>query len=214
MKTNWRMWCTAIALGLTTIGSGAQAQSRPSPAPRGDVAAEPERVGDLEDHDALDLLLAADPGPGHGGGPQAHEPRGRMGPGMHGGPGANAGGRAGVGLKDKLNLTDDQKAKLADIRDRRERAAIPIQGDLRIASLDLRKLMRADPPDPRAIDAQIDRIATLRASLQKSHVAGRLDARAVLTPAQQKQMREHHGAMMQHHKRGGRGMHGGRGMGM
>ena len=164
MKTNRMMWCTAIALGLTTIASGAQAQSRSAPAPRGDVAAEPQR--------------------------------------------------AGAGLRDKLKLTDDQKEKLADIRDRRERAAIPIQGDLRIASLDLRKLMRADTPDPRAIDAQIDQIATLRASLQKSHVAGRLDARAVLTPAQQKQMRGHHEAMMQHHKRGGRGMHGGRGMGM
>jgi Spy/CpxP family protein refolding chaperone len=105
-------------------------------------------------------------------------------------------------LREKLNLTEDQKSKLADIRDRQERAAIPIQGDLRIAGLDLRKLIRADRPNQQAIDAQIDRIADLRASLQKSRVASLLDARAVLTPARQKLMREHHGGM------GGRGRRG------
>ena len=39
-----------------------------------------------------------------------------------------------------------------------------------------------------------------------------LEARTVLTPAQQKLMREHHGAMMGRHMPGGRGMHGGPGM--
>jgi len=106
-------------------------------------------------------------------------------------------------LREQLNLTDDQKSKLADIRDRQVRAAIPIEADLRIAGLDLRKLLRAERPNQQAIDAQIDRVAGLRARLQKSHVASMLEARAVLTPAQQKLLREHRGGMM------GRGMHGG-----
>ena len=114
----------------------------------------------------------------------------------------------GVVIVRDLNLTDEQQSKLADIRDRQARAAIPIQGDLRIASLDMHKLMRAEQPDARAIDAQIDRISSLRASLQKLHVAGMLEARSVLTPAQQKIMREHGVGPM------GRGMHGGPGMRM
>lgn len=81
---------------------------------------------------------------------------------------------------------------------------IPVQSDLRIASLDLRKLMRADRPDPRAIDAQIDRIASLRATLHKAQVASMLDARALLTPAQQKLMRERHLGMMGHMRDGHR----------
>ena len=127
---------------------------------------------------------------------------------MHGGPGM------GHELGEKLNLSDDQRTKLADIHDRQERAAVPIHGDLRVASLDLRKLMRADKPDLRTIDAQIDRIASLRASLHKARVAGMLEARAVLTPAQQKLMREHHGRMMGRGMHEGHGRRGGLGMGM
>ncbi len=121
--------------------------------------------------------------------------------------GRGAGGQGAEDLRQKLNLSEDQKTRLADIHDRQARAAIPIQAELRIAGLDLRKLMRADKPDLKAIEVQIDRVSDLRASLQKSHVASLLEARAVLTPAQQKLMREHHGG------RRGLGMLGGPGMG-
>ena len=194
MKVKWMSWSMAVALSLAAIAATALAQDQPVPGPREDAVAD-EREG-VEDLDGLDLLLAADvarePGRGQGG-------PGARGPGMRRGPGM------GDEFREKLNLSDEQKAKLADIHDRHERAAIPIHGDLRIASLDLRKLMRADKPDGREIDAQIDRIASLRASLHKSRVAGMLEARAVLTPTQQKLMREHGGGMM------GRGMHEGHG---
>jgi Spy/CpxP family protein refolding chaperone len=211
MKAKWMSWSMAVALSLAAIAATALAQERPAPGPREDAAGEERGVDDLEDLDGLDLLLAADvaprPGRDQGG-------AGAQGPGRRRGPGMGHGGPAGAEFREKLNLSDDQKAKLADIRDRHERAGIPIHGDLRIASLDLRKLMRADKPDPRAIDAQIDRIASLRASLQKSRVAGMLEARAVLTPAQQKLMREHRGGMMGHGMHEGRGRRGGPGMRM
>jgi Spy/CpxP family protein refolding chaperone len=111
-------------------------------------------------------------------------------PGSSGMRGMGRGGAAREELRNRLNLTDEQQTKLADIRDRSARAAIPIQGDLRIAALDLRKLVRADKPDPRAIDAQIDKIAGLRGKLQKSRMAGMLEARSVLTPEQQKILRD------------------------
>ena len=205
MKSKWWMWSMAVALCLATIAASAPAQPPPARG-SGEIGArpvegagDPGRLDDAEAFDGLDLLLAADLPPGPG-------PGGRMGPGM--GRGMGRGGRGPGELREKLNLTDDQKSKLADIHDRQAHAAIPIEADLRIASLDLRKLMRADKPDSRAIDAQIDRIASLRASLQKRHVAGMLEARMVLTPAQQKLMREQGGGMM------GRGMRGGRGMRM
>ncbi len=201
MKSKWMTWSMAVALGLAAIAAMALAQERPAPTPREDVAGEERGIDEMEDLDGLDLLLAADVPPGPGRGPMG------QGRGMRAGVGMGPGMQGGAEFRAKLNLTDDQRTKLADIRDRRERAGIPIHGDLRIASLDLRKLMRADKPDPRAIDAQIDRIASLRASLHKSRVAGMLEARAVLTPAQQKLMHEHRGGMM------GRGMHGARGMG-
>jgi len=120
------------------------------------------------------------------------------------GPG---GGMGSPEMQKKLNLTDDQRTRLADIRDRQARAAIPIRSDLEIAGLDMRKLMRADKPDSKAIDAQIDKMAGLRARLQKSRVASMLEARAVLTPAQQKILRESRGGMGRGMRRG-HGMHG------
>ena len=108
-----------------------------------------------------------------------------------------------------LDLTDAQKTKLADIRDRQMRKGIQASADLKIAGLDLRKLITADKPDQRAIDAQVDRISTMRASLQKSRIAAMLEMRSVLTDEQRKKLKELRGA-------GGMGMgHGmGRGMGM
>src|SRR5439155_1050538 len=80
----------------------------------------------------------------------------------HGGPGMGARTRMGPGeagrgdLRAKLNLTADQKDKLAEVRERQARRAIPIRADLELAALDLHKLMRADRPDQRQLDAQVD----------------------------------------------------------
>lgn len=202
----WMVGATMVMIGAL-VGT-ALAEEPPAP-PAGGAVDRTPAAGDLEapqpleDMDGLDLLLAA-----HG--------RGGRGPGGGMGPGRNGGrrmdGEGGAALHERLQLSDDQRSKLADIHDRRQRAAIPVQADLKVASLDLRKLMRADRPDARAIDAQIDRIASLRATLQKAHVAGMMEARTVLTPAQRKLMREHHEGMRGRHRPGGpgmRGMHGG-----
>jgi len=203
MNAKWMVWVAVLALALPAAAMVAGAQDRPAapaigagddrPAPHGISG-----VGDpMRDVDGLDLLLAAgmEPDADVAQGP-APPPAGPAGPGMRG----MGRGRAGMAeLRKQLNLTDEQQIKLADIRDRSARAAIPIQGDLRIAGLDLRKLVRADKPDQRAIDAQIDKIAGLRAKLQKSRMAGMLEARTVLTPAQQKILRDA--------RPGGRGMH-------
>jgi Spy/CpxP family protein refolding chaperone len=215
MKVKWLTLSVAAVLCLAPLAGTARAQERPAPAPeqigeRGDEG--PGDLDGIEAMDGLELLLATDVagGPGHAPGGALGPGPGDMGPGGRGGPGMRrgAGGKGVEELREKLNLTEDQKSKLADIRDRQTRAAIPIEADLRIAGLDLRKLMRAERPDQSAIDAQIDRVAGLRARLQKSHVASMLEARSVLTPAQQKLLREHRGGKM------GRGMRGGPGMRM
>jgi Spy/CpxP family protein refolding chaperone len=122
-----------------------------------------------------------------------------MGQGM-GGPGMGMGrGMGGPGMGgplgpmcERLQLTEAQRGKLADIRDRQQRRGIQAHADLQIAQLDLRKLMHSEKPDGAAINAQIDRIARVRTELAKARVAGMLEARALLTPEQQKQLRELH----------------------
>ena len=63
---------------------------------------------------------------------------------------------------------------------------VQAQADIRIATMDLQQLMRAETPDQAKIDAQIDRVAQLRAQMQKSRTATLLEVRAMLTPEQLK----------------------------
>ena len=196
MKTKWVVWMVVAALVLVT--TGARAQERPAAPPPGidqERPQRPEGPGETDAADGLGLLLMdAEAEPAHT--PGVPGMQGRRARGLHRGRLTE--------LHKQLNLTDEQKAKIADVHDKTERATIPIQGNLEIAHLDLRKLMRAEKPDARAIDAQIDKIHGLRASLQKTHVAGMIEVRGLLTPAQQKTLRESGlGFIM------GRGMHGG-----
>src|SRR6267378_4154212 len=129
--------------------------------------------------------------------PRADQPRPggdmhRMGPG---------------GMMERLKLTDEQKKKVEDIRYTHQKRAITQRAELESAQLDLGRLMRADTPDARAINAQIDKVSQLRAGLQKEHVAGMLETRGVLTPDQLKEWRTMRGGMGW-----GRGMHGMQGM--
>jgi Spy/CpxP family protein refolding chaperone len=83
-----------------------------------------------------------------------------------------------------LDLTQDQKDRIAGIHDAHARAMIQSRADLRIARLELGKLLRSETPDERAIDAQIDRIASIRAAMAKSRVGAHLELRSILTEEQ------------------------------
>lgn len=128
---------------------------------------------------------------GMGGGPE-------MGPGAMGrGRGMGRGMRAmrhGLGLGPRiareLDLTEAQKEKMKAAQERQQRKAIQTRADIQLARLDLRKLMQADKPGQRAIDAQIDRISGLEAGLHKARVATMLEFRASLTADQQKKLKE------------------------
>lgn len=122
---------------------------------------------------------------------------GLCGPGMRGGVGAGMCGPGlgcgtGLGLErlHELGLTPEQKAKLGDIQERCERLAIQKQADVRLALLDLQKLVCSEKPEKLKIDAAIDKVARLRAELAKSCLGARLEARSLLTPEQLKKWRE------------------------
>ena len=142
-----------------------------------------------DDMDDPDEFLGDDDGPG--GDDHRVVIRRQMGPGMRGGPGMHRMMRRGmIGAFARLDLTDAQKKQLADVREKQQRRAIQTRADLEVAQLDLRKAMRAETPNAAAINAQIDKVSKLRADAHKSRVAAFLEARALLTPEQQKQLRE------------------------
>jgi Spy/CpxP family protein refolding chaperone len=122
------------------------------------------------------------------------------GPGRHGG----MRNRAARAFRN-LDLTKEQRDKIAEIRDKQERNAIRMRADLETARLDMRRLIRADKPDRAAINRQVERMASLRSDLEKARIGMMLDVRDVLTPEQREKMR---GAMLDE---GGEGPEGGQG---
>lgn len=128
-----------------------------------------------------------------------------------GGPQPGCGFGPGPEAMAKLELTPAQKEKITALHERVMKLDIQAQADLRIARMDLEKLMRAESPDGRAIDAQIDKIAGLRAGIQKARVAARLEAHSVFTPEQQKKLQEMGGGMLPGMWRGAGGPGGMRG---
>src|SRR5262249_9074849 len=86
-------------------------------------------------------------------------------------------------------VTDAQRTKIEDLRDQSMRRRIQDEADLRIAELDLRKLLDADSPDAKAVDAAMDRIGGMRTALAKAQVSEMLAVRAILTPEQRAKLR-------------------------
>jgi Spy/CpxP family protein refolding chaperone len=118
--------------------------------------------------------------------------KGGMGKGLEGGPMCGPGMGPGLGaghgamMLKGLDLTADQQKKVAVIHEKQARLMVQAQADIRIAEMDMQQLMRAETPDKAKIDAQIDKLAQMRAVMQKSRTATLLEVRALLTPEQLK----------------------------
>jgi Spy/CpxP family protein refolding chaperone len=197
---NRRMLWPALALTAVTLAASAYAADR-APAPRAPApqAAAPTVAAPAEPDSPGDAIAPDEWMAGLAGDDEWLDSDDAAGPGM-------AGGRL-----TELRLTDEQRQKLEDVRYRHQKKVIPMQSDLRLAAVDLRHLMRAENPDAHAINAQIDRIAGMRASVGKERVASMLEARAILTPEQRKMWRERAAMGGMRGMRGMRGAPGARG---
>jgi Spy/CpxP family protein refolding chaperone len=122
-----------------------------------------------------------------------HAQNGPHGPGMQGyGEQGDWHGGGDHGLA-SLNLSQSQKDRIAKIRESHQKDMIQSRADLQLAQLEFRKLMRSDDPDKRALNAQIDRMSSIRADMMKSRVDQRLQVRDILTPDQRSKLREGRG---------------------
>ncbi len=113
--------------------------------------------------------------------------------GMHGGHGmkGRSGGKHAM-MMAKLDLSDAQRTRMRELHVAAKRKSIQAGADLQLAKLDLHQLMQQDKPQRSAIDAQIDKLARLKADQHKARVGTMLEAKALLTPEQQKKMKELH----------------------
>jgi len=105
----------------------------------------------------------------------------------------------------QLTLTDDQRKAMDGILQDHKMKLIDLRANLQKAELELGPMMKADTPDRKAIEAQIDKVVMARADLEKANARFLLDIRMQLKPDQWKQLQTLRMNRMQRGREGGNG---------
>jgi len=152
--------------------------------------------------------LASAQGPGgQGMGPGFGQHRPPM-EGAFGGGGAHGQFWNNPNVVKQLTLTDDQRKAMDGILQDHKMRLIDLRANLQKAEVTLGPLMKADTPDEKAIEAQIDKVVTARAELERANARFLLDIRLQLKPEQWKQLQTLRTQRMQHGRMGGDGRDG------
>lgn len=98
----------------------------------------------------------------------------------------------------QLTLTDDQRKAMDGILQDHKMKLIDLRANLEKAEVTMGPMMKADMPDQKAIEAQIDKVVMARAELEKANARFLLDIRMQLKPDQWKQLQTMRMNRMQH----------------
>jgi len=103
-----------------------------------------------------------------------------------------------LGMKDELELSDEQVAKLRALKSETEKQAIRNKADLEILQIDLHDLLSQNKVDVKAVDARVEKMGELQTKMHKAHIHAKLDAQKILTTEQQKKHQEMKGKCEMH----------------
>jgi len=123
---------------------------------------------------------------------------------MMGGPGAECGMMSGGGMGGGmmggkhqmwkfltgLNLDEQQKTVIGEIKSRMTKESIRRMADMRVAHIELKDLLGKDPVDMKAVEAKVKQSEMLRTEMHLSHIKAMEEVKARLTPEQKKKFRE------------------------
>jgi len=158
---------TAIVAGAVlaaAIGSSAVAQQRPGYGPGPGYGHGPGMMGGHSRGDGHGMMGQHGAGQGHGG--YAH----------------------GAGLA-ALNLTDEQREKVARIQEENRSKNWNTMGQVRGEMFKLREMYSGDKLDSNAISEQQRKVDELRRQMLKANIETRNQVAAILTPEQRQQFR-------------------------
>jgi Spy/CpxP family protein refolding chaperone len=103
-----------------------------------------------------------------------------------GGPGWGRGG-GGFGA---LNLTDEQREKIAVAQEKSRSRNWETMGQLRSEQFKLRQMAYSDRIEPAAYTEQQKKVDELRRNMLRARIESRNEIDAILTPEQRKQFRQ------------------------
>jgi Spy/CpxP family protein refolding chaperone len=95
-----------------------------------------------------------------------------------------------VRLKEQLGLTDAQADQLRALWTEQAKSQIRRRAELAIARLELRQLLLGSTVDEKAVAAKAKEVGELQSAAVRARVDGHLAMRKVLTPDQQKKLRD------------------------
>jgi Spy/CpxP family protein refolding chaperone len=116
--------------------------------------------------------------------------------------GPPGGGMWGEGqqLRQKLNLTDDQRKEIEKMRLEMAKQSVAHQAKVKTARLELAELFKADSPDRAAIEKKVSEIAQMESQGRLLFINHWFSVNKLLNPDQQKIWKQMLGrAWMQHH---------------
>lgn len=108
-------------------------------------------------------------------------------------------------IKSALGLTDQQTDRLRHIMVETEKTSVKNRAEIEVHGIELRELLHADNSDRDAVMKKVQEISSLRGEMMQQHVAALLDAKAVLTPEQQKKIHAFMETRMENRGAGGPG---------
>jgi len=89
-----------------------------------------------------------------------------------------------------LNLDEQQRTSINEIKSKMMKDAIRRSADMRIAQIELKDLLSQDPVDMKAVEAKVKQLESMKTEMRLSHIKAREDIKAKLTPEQRKEFRE------------------------
>jgi len=107
-----------------------------------------------------------------------------------------------MGMAEKLNLNDEQKEQMHQLRVNKQKAVVPLQADLKLARLELEELIRNDDTSKK-IDAAVKKINNLKGNLFEIQVKHRIAVKNVLTKEQQEMIKYRKPCMQRGHGKKG-----------
>ena len=88
-----------------------------------------------------------------------------------------------------LNLTEEQKSQLEELKKEYTKEVIKIRADLKIAKIELKDLLSERDADETAVLARADEISRLQNKLMKSRISHQLKTRKIYTDEQWKKLK-------------------------
>ncbi len=90
----------------------------------------------------------------------------------------------------RLNLDDQQKTSIGEIKSRMMKEMIKKTADMRIVQIELKDLLSQDAVDMKAVEAKVKQLEMMRTDMHLSHIKAMEDIKTKLTPEQRRKLKE------------------------